>query len=132
MNSPRIKKRGIASLQWKPPEEDGFSDLTSAINSGVCRVAFSPTGSDPTLSKETISRATIVLVLRPGREDLRRRMRELFWEGAIPRLRMRFDGAERWAPPLPCWTLVRGTTSDFKCVAYKVLLCLGDLVPFFK
>ena len=137
MNSPRIKKREIASLQWKPPEEDGFSDLTSAIDSGVCRVSFSPTGSDPTLSTATVSRAAIsnariVLVLRPGRVDLRRRMRELFRGGAIPRFRMRFDGAEAWTPPLPCWTLVRGTTPDFQRVAYKVLLCLEDLSPFFK
>ena len=132
MNSPHTEKRAIASLQWRPPEEDGFSDLTNAIDSGICRAGFSPTGSDPSLTKETISRATVHLVLRPGREDLRRRIRELFLEGAIPRLRMRLNRAEEWTPPLPCWTLLRGTTSDFQRVAYKVLWGLEKLAPFFK
>jgi len=127
MNSPHPEKRQIASLQWRPPEEDGFSDLTNAIDSGVCRVMFSPREDDLSVSK-----ATIDLLTKPSREPLRRRMRELFYEGAIPRFRMRFDGAEERTPPLPCWTLVRGTTSDFRRVAYKVLRGQEDLAPFFR
>ena len=127
MNDIYDDERTIAAVTWQPPEEDTYSDLSDAIDDGVCRVVFASGDDQP-----NISTARLYLEPKPDRARVRRRMRRMQVDGSIPRFRLRFDGADAFTPGLPVWTLFRGTRSDFQRVAYKVLARENELVPFFS